>query len=149
MLKTAVSIAALMVAGTVSAQTAPSFAKPEEAVQYREGAMQVMKARFGVLAPVVKGQVPYDKEAVLKDVEIFDVVAKLPWAGFEKGTEGGNAKPDVWTNAEAFAQEQQKFLSALEPLTQAAKAGDFDNLRVAFGKVGASCKSCHDSFMKK
>ena len=33
-------------------------------------------------------------------------------------------------------------------LNTAAKAGNVDALKAAFGPAGASCKACHDNFRK-
>lgn len=125
---------------------AQAFPKAEDAVKYRQGAFQIIKAHFGALQPVVKGQVPYDKTAVEANVVVLDQVSKLPWKAFGAGTEGGGAKDDIWLDAEGFKAAQQKYLDTLGPLTAAAKEGSLDKLKAAFAKTGASCKACHDSF---
>lgn len=132
----------------VSSVQAQAFPKAQDAIKYRQGAFQIIKAHFGALQPVVKGQVPYDKAAVQANVAVLDVVAKLPWAAFGAGTEGGDAKDDIWLDPEGFKAAQQKFLETLKPLTAAANEGNLDKIKAAFGKTGASCKACHDSFRK-
>lgn len=136
-----------MFGATVGAQTV-QFAKSEDAVKYRQGAFQIIKTHFGNLQPVVRGQVPYDKAAVAADVYVLDVVANLPWAAFAKGTQGGNAKDNVWSDPDGFNKAKENFLASLKPLTAAANEGDLDKLRAAFAKTGASCKACHDSYRK-
>lgn len=136
-----------MFAATASAQSV-QFAKAEDAIKYRQGAFQLIKTHFGNLQPVVKGQVPVDKAAVAADVYVLDVVAKLPWAAFAPGTQGGGAKDNVWSDAAGFAKAKDNFLATLKPLTAAADEGDLDKLRAAFAKTGASCKACHDSYRK-
>jgi cytochrome c556 len=127
---------------------AQAFPKSEDAIKYRQGAFQIIKAHFSALQPVVKGQVPYNKEAVIADVAVLDVVAKLPWSAFGAGTEGGDANDDIWLDEEGFKKAQQNFLATLAPLTAAADSGDLNKLKAAFAKTGASCKSCHDAFRK-
>ena len=39
------------------------FAKPEDAIQYRQSVMFLIGQHFGRMAAVVKGQSPYDKAA--------------------------------------------------------------------------------------
>jgi cytochrome c556 len=34
-------------------------------------------------------------------------------------------------------------------LNAAAKTGNLDNIKTAFGATGASCKACHDVFQDK
>ena len=139
---------ALLAVGSAAAQTTLQFAKAEDAIQYRQSAFQVLKYRFGVLGPIVKGQAPYDKENVIKDVQILSEVAQLPWAGFVEGSEGGNAKPNVWSDQTGFEEAREVFLTSLVPLQEAADGGNMDELRAAFAKTGASCKACHDAFRK-
>lgn len=139
-------------AGLIALSSTPSmaqFAKAEDAVKYREAAMTLMGSHFGRMAPVAKKEAPYDKEKIKENVALLNVLAKLPWAAYGKGTEGGEAKAEVWSDAEGFKQAQEKFKTGLGKLTVAADAGDFDAFRVAFGEVGKSCKSCHDSYRKK
>lgn len=137
------ALAAPLLAVNVHAQ---AFGKADDAIDYRQGAFQIMKAHFGALQPVVKGQIAYDQAAVLANVEILDQVSKLPWKAFGAGTEGGDARPDIWLDEEGFQAAQKKYLDSLVPLTAAAKAGDLDQLKKAFAATGASCKACHDSF---
>lgn len=133
------------IASTAQAQF---FGKAEDAIKYRQGSFQVIKAHFSALQPVVKGQTPYDKAAVAAEVSVLDVVATLPWAAFGPGTEGGDASDDIWLDPEGFKSAQDKFLATLKPLTAAAQEGNLDKLRAAFVDTGSSCKACHDSYRK-
>ena len=125
---------------------AQAFGKAQDAIDYRQGAFQIMKAHFGALQPVVKGQIPYDEAMVLANVQILDQVSKLPWKAFGPGTEGGDALDDIWLDEDGFKAAQTKYLDSLGPLTAAAKEGSLDKLKAAFVETGASCKACHDSF---
>lgn len=137
------ALAAPLLAVNVQAQ---AFGKADDAIDYRQGAFQIIKAHFGALQPVVKGQIPFDQAAVLANVEVLDQVSKLPWRAFGPGTEGGDARDDIWLDEEGFKAAQKKFLDSLVPLTAAAKDGNLDQLKKAFANTGASCKACHDSF---
>ncbi len=117
------------------------FAKPEDAIKYRQSAFVVMASQFGRMQSTVKGQVPYDAAATL---------STLPWGAFGPGTQGkSNAKPEVWSDAAGFKAAQTKFEGAVVKLSAAADSGDLDKLRAAFGDVGASCKACHDAYRVK
>lgn len=139
------ALTAPFIAGTASAQF---FAKAEDAIKYRQGAFQMIKAHFSALQPVIKGQVPYDKARVAAEVSVLDVLSTLPWAAFGPGTEGGGALEVVWSDTNGFKAAQDKFLASLKPLTAAAQEGDLNKLRAAFVDTGASCKACHDNFRK-
>ncbi len=142
----------LAIAGLMALVSTPSmaqFAKAKDAVNYRESAMTLIGSHFGRMAPVAKKEAPYDKEKIKENVALLNTLAALPWAAYGKGTEGGRAKPEVWSDPQGFKQAQDTFKTGLGKLTVAADAGDFDAFRVAFGEVGKSCKSCHDSYREK
>ena len=138
--------------GAMSLWSTPAlsqFAKPADAIDYRQSALTLMGSHFGRMQPVVKGQAPYDAAQIKANVQLLNTLAELPWAGFGPGTEGGNARPEVWTDAAGFQQKRDRLKENLAKLTVAADSGDLDKLRAAFGDVGASCKACHDSYRKK
>ena len=126
------------------------FAKPEDAVKYRQSALQLIASHFGRMQPVMKGQVPYDAAAIKANVELLKTLSVLPWAGFVEGSQAGtSAKPEVWSDAAGFKAAQSKFEGAVDKLAVAANSSDLDRVRSAFGDVGASCKACHDSYRVK
>lgn len=139
------AVTAPFITGTATAQF---FAKAEDAIKYRQGAFQMIRAHFAALQPVVRGQVPYDKARVAADVSVLNVISTLPWQAFGPGTEGGGALEVIWSDTNGFKAAEDKFLASLKPLTAAAQEGNLDKLRAAFVETGASCKACHDSFRK-
>ena len=70
---------------TVLAQA--QFAKPDDAIEYRQSAMTIMSAHFGRLGAMVQGKVPFDAKVAQDNEAVFAVVSKLPWAAFGEGTE--------------------------------------------------------------
>ena len=112
--------------------------------------MTLTANHFGRLQPVVKGTVPYDKDAVKANVAIIAMLAPLSWAAFTDGTEkGSNSKPDVWSDAAGFKAAQQKYQETVAALSAAADSGDLEKVKVASAAVADSCKSCHDKFQVK
>ena len=65
------------------------------------------------------------------------------------GTEGGKTKPEVWKEQAKFHDLSGKMEAEVVKLNAAAKTGNLDNLKTAFGPAANSCKSCHDSFRNK
>jgi len=143
--------AALTVAVSLAVSTPAwaQFAKPEAAIKYRQSALTLLASHFGRMDGVVKGQVPYDADAIKQNVAIVSMLAQLPWAAFGEGTEGGGARPEVWSKRDGFDAAQTRFKDAVADLSVAAESGDLGKLRQAFGKVGASCKACHDNYRKR
>jgi cytochrome c556 len=135
----------LLAAGSVVAQ----FKKPEDAIKYRQSAFTVMANSFGKIGAVVKGEVPYNKDDVAKNAAVVAMLSTLPWQAFGPGTEGGNAKPEIWSNNAKFKSAADKMQLAVADLNTAAQSGNQDAIKKAFGAAGQTCKGCHDDFKKK
>lgn len=127
------------------------FAKVEDAVKYRQSALSVMGSHFGRIGAVVKGEKPYDKAAVEADLAIVETMVKLPWSAFPPGSDTPNskAKPEIWKEQAKFKENSEKVQADVAKLSAAAKSGDLDAIKTAFGAAGKTCKSCHDSFRNK
>ncbi len=135
----------LLAAGSVVAQ----FKKPEDAIKYRQSAFTVMANSFGKIGAVVKGEAPYNKDDVAKNAAIVTMLSTLPWQAFGPGTEGGNAKPEIWSDNAKFKSAAEKMQLAVVDLNTAAQSGNQDAIKKTFGAVGQTCKGCHDEFKKK
>ena len=86
------AFALIAVAATLVAMAAPAsaqFAKPEDAIKYRQSALFVMSQHFGRIGAMVNGRVPFDAKAAADNAEIVAEMAKLPWAAFAAGTDKG------------------------------------------------------------
>ena len=125
------------------------FAKPEDAVKYRESAMFIQSQHFGRVAAMATGRVPYDAAAASANAELVAMISKLPWAGFGPGTEGGKAKPDIWKEQAKFKELNERLMAETEKLAAATKAGNLDAVKAAVSSVGETCKTCHDTFRSR
>lgn len=56
------------------------------------------------------------------------------------------AKPEVWSRAAEFRAAQDRFAQQAQAFRRVAASGDAAALRTASRQLGASCKSCHDTF---
>ncbi len=126
------------------------FAKPEDAIKYRKASFNVMAAHFGRVGAMANGRTPYDAKLAQENAEIAAAMSKLPWAAFGEGTDKGDtrAKPEIWKEAAKYKEASDKMQAEMVKLNTAAKAGNIDALKVAFGPAAASCKACHDAFRK-
>lgn len=130
---------------------AAQFQKPEDAVKYRRSAFFVMGQHFGRIGAMAQGKVPFDAAAAAANADVVASMSKLPFAGFGPGTDSGdtNALPEVWKDADKFKAGQQKMQEEVAKLAVAAKSGNADQVKAAFGEAGKTCKGCHDNFKKK
>ncbi len=126
------------------------FAKPEDAIKYRKASFTVMAAHFGRLGAMANGRAPYDAKAAADNADVVATLAKLPWAAFGEGTDKGDtrAKPEIWKESAKYKEAADKMQAEIVKLNTAAKAGNIDALKAAFGPAAASCKACHDNFRK-
>lgn len=147
MLKKLLGVSCLVLA--TSAVQAQSFQSVDDAIAYRQGAFQVLSAHMNVLRPVMRGQTPYNAESVQKTADLVATLAELPWAGFGPGTEGGNAKKDIWANNKAFEDTRAQFIVNVKALKEVAGKGDLELVKKSFNDVGQSCRTCHDNFRYK
>jgi len=126
------------------------FAKPEDAVKYRKASFTVMAAHFGRLGAMANGRVPYDAKMAAENADVVLTLSKLPWAAFGEGSDKGDtrAKPEIWKEAAKYKEAADKMQAEIGKLNVAAKSGNIDALKAAFGPAAASCKACHDNFRK-
>jgi cytochrome c556 len=142
-------LAAMAVALSVPA--AAQFAKPEDAIKYRKASFTVMAAHFGRVGAMANGRAPYDAKAAADNAEIAVAMSKLPWAAFGEGTDKGEtrAKPEIWKEQAKYKEGADKMQAEMVKLAAAAKTGNLDNLKAAFGPAAGTCKACHDAYRKE
>ena len=103
-------------------------------------------ARVGAMA---NGRIPFDAKVAAENAEIVAAMAKLPWAGFGPGTDKGaptKAKAEIWSEPAKFKDAGDKAMAETAKLATAAKTGNLDALKAAFGATAGTCKACHDAY---
>jgi cytochrome c556 len=152
-LLSSLTISAAALAGVATALPAVAqFAKPEDAIKYRQSAFTVMAAHFGRIGAVVQGKAPYDAKTTAENASIVMTMSKLPFTAFGEGTDkGGNtkAKPEIWKEMDKFQAAAKEMQEQVVKLDAAAKSGSLDAIKAAFGEAGKACKACHDNFREK
>lgn len=147
MKKTLVVAAALSVLSPLAAQA--QFAKPEDAIKYRQSAFSLIGAHFGRIGAMVNGRVPYDAKIAADNAALVATLSRLPGGAFPAGSESGmntRAKPEIWRDNAKFVAAYEKMVAEVGKLP--AAAGDAGALKTAFGAAAASCKACHDDFRR-
>ena len=125
------------------------FSKPEDAIKYRQSSFTVMANHFSRIGAVVKGEKPFNKDEVAANAAVVASLSHLPWSAFGPGTEGGKAQPEIGKEADKFKAASDKMQKAVADLNTAAKSGDLETIKKAFGATGQTCKACHDNYRKK
>ncbi|MBC5783021.1 cytochrome c [Ramlibacter sp. USB13] len=143
----ALATAGLFLATGASAQ---SFQKPEDAIKYRRAGFTVLASHFGALGAMANGRAPFDAAAAARHADVISLVSHLPFAGFVPGSDKGEtrADPQVWTEQAKFKAGAEKMQDAVGKLAVAAKGGNLDAMKAAFGPAAQTCKACHDAYRK-
>lgn len=134
--------ATLVFAAPASAQ----FAKPEDAIKYRQSAFALMGAHMGRLAAMAQGKAPYDQQAAMHSAQIVDTMSKLPWEGFVPETKSADtgAKPALYDNMGEIREMVERLNKETARLVEVA--GSLDTMRSQVGQTGRACKACHDKY---
>lgn len=152
-MKKLLSLALACAAFTLSAPASAQFAKPEDAIKYRQSAFFIMAQNFGRVAGMAQGRIPFDAKLAADSAANAEFASKLPWVAFAAGTEKGSiptrAKAEIWTDKAKFNELAEKMQAEMVKLNAAAKTGSLDNIKATVGAVGGSCKACHDDYQAK
>jgi cytochrome c556 len=150
-MKSVLLVVAALTGLATALPAAAQFQKPEDAIKYRKAAFTVMGSHFGRVGAMAAGRVPFDAAVAASNADIVASMSKLPFAGFVDGTSTGDtkAKPEIWSNRAKFDAAATKMQEEVTKLNAAAKTGNFDAIKAAFGAAGQTCKACHDDFRKE
>jgi cytochrome c556 len=147
-MKRILAVAAVLAAlSPIAAQA--QFAKPEDAIKYRQSSFSLLGSHFGRIGAMVNGRIPYDAKIAGENAALVATLAKLPGAAFPAGSETGmntRAKPEIWKDTAKFQAAYEKMVTETAKLP--AAAGDAGTLKTAFGAAAATCKGCHDDFRR-
>lgn len=149
-LSTCVALVTLS-ASVAQAQSAP---KPEQLIKWRQSAYQVIGWNAGRIKASVEGT--YNKDEVLKAANVIAALANsgmgslyAPGTDTGKGWHETNAKPEIWAAGSKVGEYATNFVAEANEMAKVAATGDAALVKVQFGKLGRSCKACHDDFKAK
>lgn len=142
------AIVAAAIAAAVATPAAAQFARPDEAVKYRQGAWLVMNHHFTRIGNMARGRLPFDPRAALQDAEIVAALARTAPAAFGPGTDtpGDHARPEIWSESVRFREHGERLVAESGRLLAAAKTQDLAQIKAAFGPAANTCKECHDAY---
>jgi cytochrome c556 len=144
---------AVAVVVMLSAAGGAAFAqvKPEVLVKQRQSAMTLIGKYFGPLGGMAQGKVPFDPKLVQRNADYLNVLAQMPWDGFDPSTKGekSRALPALFEQPDKVKAAVERFQSEVGKLQQVAKSGDEGAIKSQIGAVGKACAGCHDNFRAK
>jgi len=139
-------VTALSLTASASAQV-----KPEDQIRFRKAAYSFAAWNMGKIKANLEGA--YDAAQVKAAANAIAAVAgsglgALFAPGTEKsiGEQKTNTKPELFQKGTEVAKLAGDFAAAAGELVKATDSGDVAAVKAAHGKVGATCKACHDQF---
>jgi len=134
-------LGAVALFSTLSAASAR--ADDKDVIEYRQHIMNTLNAQAAALGMILSGAIPDDNSVA--HLEALALTAKTALKAFEPKVQGGEAKPDVWTNWPDFSKRMNEF---------AQKSAEVAKLATEKGKEAAMtnvldalpCKSCHEIY---
>ena len=138
---------ALLVVSALAVMSASAFADP---IADRKA---LMKERGGIvggqLAPIAKGEKPFDAAAVMTALQALDTNAKAFKVDvlFAAGTETGDTKASakIWSDMAGFKNASDKYAADVAAAV-AANPQDLDAFKPLFGAIASNCGSCHQGY---
>ena len=164
--KLLLALLTVTLAGTATAQV-----KVEDAIKFRQSGYGFMAWNMGRIKANVEGT--YNKEEVIKAANVIQAIANsgmgaLYVPGSDKGTgweatrakpaiftdkgtgwEKTRAKPEIWSEKEKLGKAAMAFNKEANEMAKVAATGDAAAVGAQLGKLGDTCKGCHDDFKAK
>lgn len=149
----AAAVSAVM-SGSVMADVkeASSEKHAKAATQYRQAVFQLVRSNMGPLGGMAKGALPFDESVMETNAvrleQLADMMGDYLAVDTRKFDVETGAKDEIWENFSDVEEKVMALKTAAQGLQAAVNAGDESAYRGAIGKIGASCKSCHDDYKK-
>lgn len=144
------SLAALAAASTSFAQV-----KPEDQITFRQSGYKFMAWNMGRIKAALDGAT-FNKDEVVQAANVIQALAnsgmgKLYGPGTDKGKgwHPTHVKPELFTDKEGVAKVAKAFNEAANEMARVAATGDVSLIKPQFGKLGESCKGCHEKFRRE
>ena len=143
-----------LVSVALTTGTAIAQVKPEDAIKYRQSGYAFMAWNMGRIKQNVEGN--FNKDEVVKAANAIQAIANsgmgalyLPGTDKGKGWEESRAKPEIWTDKEKMGKVATEFVKEANEMAKVAAGGDAGAVKAQLGKLGGTCKGCHDDFKVK
>jgi cytochrome c556 len=121
---------------------------PDQVLTKRRALFKQYTRALEPIGLVAGGRKEFKQDEFLAMVQDLDKLSTKPWAYFpaDGNYPPTHAKPEVWSQPEAFRQAQEKYQASVHELLLAAQGGKLEPVQRAVDDVTASCKACHKDF---
>ncbi len=144
-------LAAFSLALLSSSAQAQVVGKIEDQIRWRQAAYHTMAWSMGRIKTNVEGT--YSKEQVIEAANLIQAIANSKMGAlYQPGSDKGKGFKETRVKAEFFAEREavgkvaMAFGKEANEMAKVAASGDAAAVKAQFGKLGESCKACHDKF---
>jgi adenylosuccinate lyase len=139
------SIKALFCSLALLSAAPAAWADDKDVIDYRHHIMNTLNEQAAAIGQILSGVVPDDN--VLAHCDALALTASTALKAFTPKVQGGEAKPEVWTNWADFSKRMNEFARLTADM---AKTGHEQGKDAALAKVvdAINCKSCHEIYRK-
>lgn len=131
---------------------ASSMKHAKAATNYRQAMFTLVRSNMGPLGGMAKGVLPYDESVMMTNAVRLEQLADMMTDYLSVDTRSfkikTGAKDAIWENFSDVESKVMALKTAAQGLQEAVASGDESTYQGAIGKIGASCKSCHDDYKK-
>lgn len=152
-----IAIKSLVAGITLSAMAGVTFAqsvgKLEDQIRWRQSAYHTMAWSMARIKANIDGT--YNKEQVVEAANVIQAIANSKMGAlYQPGSDKGKGWKETRLKSEFFGHKDlpqiaQNFGAAANEMAKVAAGGDAGAVKAQFGKLGESCKACHDKFRKE
>ncbi len=150
MKKTATLLAAGLGLSVIAASVQAQM-KVEDAIAFRQSGYKFMAWNMGRIKANLEGQ--YNKDQVIQAANVIQAIANsgmgqlyVPGSDQGKGWKETRVKKELFTDKEGVGKVAKAFNEAANEMAKVAATGDVAAVKAQFGKLGETCKGCHDKY---
>ncbi len=121
-----------------------------DVIKQRQAAMKSVGDAMKAPAGMMKGEAPFNLDAVKASFKTMNDVSKAAGAMFPENSKTGGdtaADPRIWTEAAGFKTAMVNFEKATADAM--ANVKDEASFKAEFPKVGKTCGDCHNTYRVK
>ena len=144
-------IVATFALGLSAAAVAQAIGKPEDQIRWRQSAYHTMAWNMGRIKANIDGT--YNKDQVVQAANAIQAIANSGMGIlFQPGTDKGKGwketrvKGELFSDKEGVGKVARPYIEATNEMAKVAATGDLAAIKAQFGKLGGTCKACHDKF---
>ncbi|MRR50238.1 MAG: cytochrome c [Rhodocyclaceae bacterium] len=146
----------LVVGLALATMAGASFAqmKVEDQIKIRQAGYRFMAWNMGKIKANLDGT--YNKDQVIAAANVIQSIANSGMGAlYGPGTDKGvgfhetDVKPEFFQQGDKVKEVAMAFNKEANELAKVAVGGDAAAVKTQFGKVGETCKACHEKFRKE